>query len=204
MIKKYQNLFRQHVWQSVGVKNFEKHKATRVVIIQRGKNTHRYLSEKSRQKIYEKLIDLGYQVEIVRLERLSLGNQMKLMFDTDILIGAHGNAFGHLPWIRSNKLAVEILPSKCHGYHYPHIAGLYGINVFQWNCKHGFVHGSSNFVRCGLELRKGAGTPWHIGEMVVEDVDGLVGKVRKFWETIVNGSDPSQVVDVHECSSPWS
>ncbi len=116
---KYTPLFKKQVYDNLGIKPKQKPKRvediTVTYIFRNPGSKNRYLS--NRESLFYEIRKKGVKLQIIKFEDLTYENQVRLVANTDILIGVHGNGLTNLLWLPTHGYVFEFFGSFHHyGY----------------------------------------------------------------------------------------
>jgi len=126
-----------------------------------------------------------YSVRVARLESMSLTQQIVLMSQTGILIGAHGLGLVHVLWIQQwPKLMVEIFPPDSYLNDYQLLAAIASAKHFAWDASNGLLRNTPHLL--GHVCPSTSYIPYgnvHVPHFKIKDVTGLTAAIDEVIST---------------------
>lgn len=117
-------------------------------------------------------------VNLVDFEGMSIEEQIKYIYDTDILVGAHGAGLTHAMWLKPGRSLVEIQPDRMHGSDehrgFRGLAKVRGLQYYKMRA-HGIGWQSqsrnisySEYLESQDELKPSADTEWYFWDLCAD------------------------------------
>lgn len=121
--------FRETVFSSLGVREGLKRNSPRITYIKR--NPPRCLTPDVEQRLLQEIKEkTQLQVHTVDFAAIPFEEQLRIIANTDILMGVHGNGLSHLLFLPSNAVALEFFPPTGFTWDYGLLAKVRGISYF--------------------------------------------------------------------------
>lgn len=131
---------RDRMWAALGLS--ESQGKRRRLYITRRRAPHRYVANEP--ELLEAIEPLGF--EVVESETLSIADQVRLFFEAEIVIGAHGAGLTNLVFARPGTIVLEILFSPVlDRTHYWSLSDAVGL---RYGCVRGDVSREGSTIRC--------------------------------------------------------
>ncbi len=120
----------------------------RIYIDRRGTRARPLLNEDEAVAAMRRL-----DIEAVRMETLSFAEQMRLMAESDLIVGAHGAGLGNIVFAPTGTRIIEIRPHRLESWRYRSLAPASRL---------------SDHCLLSREMTRGAGTPPHASVVAVD------------------------------------
>jgi len=158
------------------------------------KQTITYIKRKNRrylEKDFEKMFLLtlqkqfpNHKIQPVWFEKHSFAQQLQIIRNTDILIGAHGNGLTHSYFLPDNALVLEIFPEGAFAMDYQMISELSGHEYYAIDPKEGII--------------SSAGHPMpprgNVNQVIPEfDIDWIVGPIKGHLQSAVDSVSRNEI-----------
>lgn len=110
------------------------------------RNSYRFLEPEFEKKLLSEIQNQfpNYSLNPVWFENYTFAEQLQIIRNTKVLIGAHGNGLTHELFLPSNSLVIEIFPEKAYSMDYQLFAELCGHEYFALDPLHGVISKSGN------------------------------------------------------------
>lgn len=135
--------FKEAVWNYAGGKKeiSEKKKVTYVT-----RSAPRCLAKKEEQTLLEKIEKLkNIELRIVDFATLPFEEQIRVVANTDVLIGVHGNGLSHALFLPEKATLIELFPPNTFRVEYKIFAELRRLNYFGWEPSTGWNRAKETF-----------------------------------------------------------
>lgn len=105
------------------------------------RKSYRYLEPEFEKKLLSQIQEQfpQYRLNPVWLENYTFSEQMQIIRNTKVLIGAHGNGLTHQLFLPSNSLVIEIFPEDAYANDYQLLSQLSGHTYFGLDPKNGII-----------------------------------------------------------------
>ncbi len=110
-----------------------------ITYIQR--SNYRYLEPEFERKLLDEIASVfpDYRLNIVRFENFSYPEQLQIIRNTNILIGAHGNGLTHQIFLPDNSMVIELFPKGAYAMDYQLLGELVGHQYFAIDPSEGVI-----------------------------------------------------------------
>lgn len=123
-----------------------------IVTYIRRTNTRKLINETAHMEALRKEIP-NMKLNVVDFGAISFAEQLKIVRETDLLVGVHGAGLTHLMFLQPGSAALEILPEGLQHKGFRNLAQMLGINFFRAHAKmHGDAKGDDQWQFDAVEL----------------------------------------------------